>query len=455
MATWIDTAVFYHIYPLGLLGAPEHNDLDAPPEHRLQRLKPWIDHVRDLGGNALYLGPVFESSTHGYDTVRYEQVDRRLGANEDLWEVVRYAHERDIRVILDGVFHHVGRDAPQFRDLLERGEASPYRDWFAGVDFSQQSPYGDPFAYDSWDGHFSLVKLNLTNPDVRDHLFTSVRGWFTEFGIDGLRLDAADAIDHDFLRALAMVCREANPDCWIMGEVIHGDYSQWANPGMLDATTNYEAFKGLYSSFNDHNLFEIAHSLQRQFGEGGIYRELRLYAFADNHDVDRVASLLNDPAHLVPLYSILFTMPGVPSVYYGSEWGMEGVKQSGDDGPLRPALSWPVHRDAMPHPDLEDHIRSLAQIRKETPALCHGDYRELTVASDQLGFMRATDEGIAIVVVNASPEPISMKMDVADLDGTELVDALAADVRTTITNGKLSVQDIPATGARILRTAPR
>ena len=450
MATWVDSAIFYHIYPLGLFGAPAQNDFSSPSTGHLQALKPWIDHMRELGCTALYLGPVFESSTHGYDTVSYSHVDRRLGSNDDLRELVAYAHERGIRVILDGVFHHVGRNFTQFRDLQERGESSPFRDWFAGVDFSQISPYGDQFAYDSWSGHFNLVKLNLSNGEVREHLFDAVRGWFTDFSIDGLRLDAADAIDHDFLRDLASVCHNTNPDSWVLGEVIHGDYSQWANPEMLDSVTNYECFKGLYSSFNDGNLFEIAYSLRREFGEGGIYRDLKLYNFADNHDVDRVASLLNEPAHLAPLYTLLFTIPGVPSIYYGSEWGMEGAKHNGNDAPLRPALSWPVDLSSMPHPELEGTIRDLARIRQETPALRHGSYEQCEVASEQLAFLRHAEGSRAVVAVNAAHEAVPMRVPVRGMEGAELTDALDPDFRVTVSGGGIDLPSIPACGARIL-----
>lgn len=452
MATWIDTAIFYHIYPLGLLGAPDQNDFSSPSTSNLQALKPWIDHMGELGCTALYLGPIFESSTHGYDTVSYSHVDRRLGSNSDLRDLVAYAHERGIRVILDGVFHHVGRDFPQFRDLQERGESSPFRDWFAGVDFSQSSPYGDQFAYDSWSGHFSLVKLNLSNGEVREHLFDAVRGWFTDFSIDGLRLDAADAIDQDFLRGLASVCHSTNPDSWVLGEVIHGDYSQWANPSMLDSVTNYECFKGLYSSFNDGNLFEIAYSLRREFGEDGIYRDLKLYNFADNHDVDRVASLLNDPAHLAPLYTLLFTIPGVPSIYYGSEWGMEGAKHNGNDAPLRPSLSWPVDTSSMPHPELENVIRDLARIRQETPALRHGSYEQCEITSEQFAFLRNAEGSQAVVAVNAAHEAVPMRIPVPGMEGTELTDALDPGFRVTISGGGIDLPSIPACGARILTT---
>jgi cyclomaltodextrinase len=353
---WAKDAIFYHIYPLGACGAPPMNDFAAPSVSRLAQLFDWIPHWAGLGINALYLGPVFESTAHGYDTADYGRVDRRLGDNALLKDLVAALHDAGIRVVLDGVFNHVGRDFWAFADVLRHGANSAYCDWFAGLRFDRHSPYGDPFTYDTWDGAYDLVKLNLANPDVRRHLLTATAQWISEFGIDGLRLDAADVMDVDFLGELARFCRIRRADFWLMGEIVHGDYRQVANASTLDAATNYECYKGLYSSHNDRNYFEIAASLQRQFGPGGLYEGLPLYAFADNHDVDRIASRLQHPAHLYPLHLLLFTMPGVPSIYYGSEWGVTGAKAHGGDPALRPAIVSPdgIQR---PHPDLADALR--------------------------------------------------------------------------------------------------
>ena len=312
MSDWARNAVFYHIYPLGFCGAPAANQRDQPAQDRLGAIEDWIGQMRLLGANALYLGPLFESSSHGYDTSDYFQVDRRLGSNAGLARLVAALHEQGIRVVLDGVFHHVGRDFWAFRDVQTHGRESAYCDWFAGLRFEGRSPYGDPFVYDGWNGHYNLVKLNLHNPAVRQHLFQAVQFWIEEFAIDGLRLDAADCLDQGFLAELAGWCRRLRPDFWLLGEVIHGDYRGWAGPELLNSVTNYECYKGLHSSHNERNYFEIAYSLNRQFGPDGIYRELPLYAFADNHDVDRVVSVLGSPAHLYPLHCLLFTMPGCP-----------------------------------------------------------------------------------------------------------------------------------------------
>ncbi|MEZ4517460.1 MAG: alpha-amylase family glycosyl hydrolase [Chloroflexota bacterium] len=343
---WAKSAIFYHIYPLGLCDAPPRNDFHQDPVPRLNVLHDWLDHIQALGTNAIYLGPVFESTTHGYDTADYFRVDRRLGTNEALKALIRAMKQRGMRVVLDGVFNHVGRDFWAFRDVRQHGRQSRYSNWFAELSFDGTSPYGDPFSYEGWAGHYDLVKLNLNNEAVRQHLFEAVSFWIDQFDIDGLRLDAADHIQPDFFRALRTHCRCHKPDFWLMGEVVHGDYRQWANENMLDSTTNYEVYKGLYSSHVDHNYFEIAYSLNRQFGPDGLYRGLYLYNFADNHDVNRVAGNLTNPAHLYPLYGLLFTMPGIPSVYYGSEWGIAGKRTATSDRMLRPAID--IRRDRFP-----------------------------------------------------------------------------------------------------------
>jgi glycosidase len=454
MTTWIDDAIFYHIYPLGLLGAPQENDHGAEPVSRLADLAVWGEHIRTLGCNAVYLGPVFESSTHGYDTVDYHMVDRRLGTNDDLRTLIEGWHDLGLKVILDGVFNHVSRDFPAFRDLVTHGASSVYRDWFAGVDFSVRSPRGDAFTYDAWAGNYELVKLNLDNPEVREYHFSSIRMWFRTFDIDGIRIDTADVIDLGFLHDLAAVAREAQPDCWLMGEVVHEDYRAWTAPGMLDSCTNYECFKGLYSSFNDRNMHEIAWSLNRQFGPDGIYRNLKLYSFADNHDVNRVASLLDRQEDLASLYALLFTIPGVPSIYYGSEWGITGEKHDGNDRALRPALTLPPSPEMNLQPWLVTFIALLAEIRVGSPALINGDYSQVHVASEQFAFVRRADNDVALVIVNASEGEVALEL-VGDLpNGTVLIDRLDPTVCATVQRGLLPIP-LPPGSARILtgRTA--
>ncbi|MEI8133432.1 MAG: alpha-amylase family glycosyl hydrolase, partial [Leptolinea sp.] len=326
MNTWIDKAVFYHIYPLGFCGAPEHNNVRSQLVPRLEKIKTWLDHLQWLGVNCLYLGPIFESTTHGYDTADYFHIDRRLGTDGNMVALSQEIHRRGMHLVLDSVFNHVGRNFWAFKDVLANGIESPFCDWFVNLRFSGRSPFGDSFTYEGWNGNYDLVKLNLHNPQVIDHLLFAVESWVKDYQIDGLRLDAADQLDMDFIETLSAYCQGIRPGFWLMGELIHGDYAQWVRPGRLDSATNYECYKGLFSSLNDQNFFEIAHSLKRQFADFGIYEYLLLYSFTDNHDVDRVASQLNNPADLFNLYTILYTMPGIPSIYYGSEWGIQGKK---------------------------------------------------------------------------------------------------------------------------------
>jgi glycosidase len=370
---------------------------------RLEKLHGWISHLTALGVNAVYLGPVFESSSHGYDTIDYFQVDRRLGNNETLQQLTAALHAAGIRVVLDAVLNHVGRDFWAFRDLRKNTYSSPYRDWFSGVSFDRRSPFNDPFTYDTWCGHYNLVKLNVRNAGVKEHLFKAVESWIRTYDIDGLRLDAADCLDLDFLRDLAQFRRGLKPGFWLLGEVIHGDYRKWVNSDLLDSVTNYECYKGLHSSHNTRNFFEIGFALNRQFGEHGLYRDLPLYNFADNHDVNRIASLLRDPGHLFPLYALLFTMPGVPSIYYGSEWGITGKKLNGSDAPLRPHLE--IADISAGNTALRDALAKLAALRRTLAALRCGSYRQLHLASEQIAFSRETGNERVVVAINASSSP--------------------------------------------------
>ncbi|MCI8649351.1 MAG: DUF1653 domain-containing protein [Anaerotruncus sp.] len=440
---WIRKAIFYHIYPLGFCGAPAQNNWDAPVM-RIEKLVEWIPHLRSMNINALYLGPVFESSEHGYDTRDYFTIDRRLGDNATFKEVCRQLHENGIRIVLDGVFNHVGREFWAFRDVQEKKQGSAYCTWFHNLNFGGGSPMGDPFWYEGWSGHYNLVKLNLRNPQVVQHLLDAVGMWIDEFGIDGLRLDAADCVDLDFFRQLRGFVRSKRPDFWLMGEIIHGDYNRWANPDMLDSVTNYECRKGLYSSHNDHNYFEIAYSLNRQFGgNGGIYRGLCLYNFADNHDVHRLASVLKEPEHQKNIYTLLYTMPGVPSIYYGSEWGVKGMQQKGSDAQLRPCLELGRIPDA--DESLLRHLQKLGKIRAGLPALQFGGYDQCMVKNEQFAFRRTDGSNQAYVALNLAAHPEYVEFRV---ERSLLVDVFSG-TRFETNDGNLKLE-LPAYGARIL-----
>lgn len=392
--SWYEKTSFYHIYPLGYCGELKPNNYVSEPTGKIKDVIKQIPKIKEMGFNAIYFGPVFESVKHGYDTVDYRTIDRRLGTNEDFKEVCSALHENGIKVVIDGVFNHVGRDFWAFKDVREKKWDSQYKDWFHLRDGN--SHFNDGFYYEGWEGHYDLVKLNLYNADVRNHLKECITGWVNEFGIDGLRLDVAYCLDENFLKELRRHCKGISEDFWLMGETLHGDYNKWANPEMLDSVTNYECYKGLYSSFNDMNMFEIAYSMNRQFGSENwcIYRGKHLYCFLDNHDVSRIATILKNKEHLKPLYALLFTMPGIPAVYYGSEYGWEADKKDGDDG-LR------VPYKSQENTELTDLISKLAKFHSESDALCYGSYRQAQLQNHNYAFVRETNNETVVSMINA------------------------------------------------------
>lgn len=395
---WFDEAVVYQIYPLGLCGAPKEND--GVCEHRILRILDWVEHIKATGADTVLFGPVFESDRHGYDTRDYCTLDRRLGTSEDFAQVCKAMHAAGLRVLLDGVFNHVGRGFWAFADLRETRRDSPYRDWFH-VNFDGNSKDNDGFWYEGWEGYSELPKLNLHNQDVVNHQFEAIRSWVEHFGIDGLRLDVAYCLDPEYLRKLRAFTNGLKPDFALMGETLHGDYNKWMNGEMCHSVTNYECYKGLYSSFNSMNMFEIGHSLTRQFGpeQWTLYKGKHLLCFLDNHDVTRIASILTNQAHLPTAYGLLFGMPGVPSLYYGSEWGILGEKGRGSDDDLRPEIVLPKHNT------LTDWIALLAKAHRGSDALCHGGFRVLLQTNEQLIFERATGGERVLVAVNAGSRP--------------------------------------------------
>ena len=400
---WYDESVFYQIYPLGLCGAPREND--GVPQRRLLRVLDWIPHIEKLGCSAVLFNPLFESDAHGYDTRDYRRVDTRLGSNEDLKTLCGELHRRGLRVLFDGVFNHVGRGFWAFRDVQERRWDSPYRDWFH-ISFDGNSPYNDGFWYEGWEGHYELVKLNLRNPAVVDYLLDTVRFWREEFGVDGLRLDVAYCLDREFISRIREFCASLSPDIFLFGETLHGDYNQWVGDGRLHSCTNYECYKGLYSSLNDMNLFEIGHSLRRQFGSEpwALYRGMRLVSFVDNHDVTRIASMLKNPEHLPVVYGLLLGMPGIPCIYYGSEWGARGDKRDGDAA-LRAEFTSPEWNG------LTGDIAAMIRARRDCPALCLGDYREVLLTNRQYIFQRRCGGERVLVAVNADAAPYTAHFD--------------------------------------------
>lgn len=398
MNSWANHAFFYHVYPLGLCGAPLHNFAESPIQSRLNTLTAWVPYLQTLGVNALYIGPLWESTSHGYDTINYHLLDRRLGHNADFQALVQQCHAANIRVVVDAVFNHVGRQSFAFTSLKQLEKKSPYKDWFENLRLGQRNARGDRFTYEGWKGHDDLVKLNLKNPEVQQFFFELVRYWINTFNIDGLRLDAADCMDLDFLQKLKTFCKNLKPDFWLMGEVVMGDYREWK----LDAITNYELYDSLHKSHNEQDYLRLAQTLNRQFGPTGVYTNQGLFNFVDNHDVNRIASQLQTTAHLYPLHLLLFTLPGIPCLYYGSEVGLEGKRLRWSDRPLRPFFPHPKNLDEAPHQSLRQHIQQWSVLRQKYPVLITGSYQTLHVEKQLLCFSRSSETMKIIVMVNQS-----------------------------------------------------
>ena len=425
---WAYNSIFYQIYPIGFCGAPVHNDGVCVP--RIRKLMDWSEYLQTLGVDSILLNPIFGSDNHGYDTRDFKTIDCRLGTNEDFKEVCEDLHKHNVKIVLDGVFNHVGRGFWAFKDVQEKKWDSPYKDWFH-ISFDGNSCYDDGFWYEGWEGHFELVKLNLQNPAVVDYLMECVKYWIDEFGIDGLRLDVAYSLDHNFMRRLRSYTQELKPDFALIGEVLFGDYNIIVNDEMLHSCTNYECYKGLYSSFNCMNMFEIAHSLHRQFGSDQwcIYRGKHLMTFVDNHDVTRLASILTNKKHIPLAYGLLMGMPGIPCLYYGSEWAEPGEKAPDNDYALRPCFEEPKPNE------LTEFIKKLIRVRQESDALCNGSYKNVVIQNHQLVFERCSEKERVIVAINAADYLYTANA--GELNGT------AADLLTgeTVTmNGQLELK---------------
>ena len=420
---WYDSAVFYHIYPLGLCGCPHDNNGETGAH--FDKLNEWAEHAKRIGCNAIYIGPLFESGSHGYDTTDYRLVDRRLGTNDDFKQFVKNCHANDVKVIVDGVFNHTGRDFFAFQDIKQNRENSRYKDWYCNVNFWGNNEYNDGFSYDNWGGYNLLAKLNLWNPEVKNYHLETVKFWVDEFDIDGIRLDAADVLDFGFMKELRSFCNGLKPDFWLMGEVIHGDYSRWANNDMLHSVTNYELHKGLYSGHNDHNYFEIAHTIKRL---NGIVGDKKLYTFCDNHDVARIYSKLNNKAHMYNVAILVYTVPGIPSIYYGSEFGIPGNKENGSDWNLRPDLNLADFNEKDELPAL---YTTLGHLKQRFPELTYGDYRELYLTTGQFAFARCLDGRAVVTALNNADNGAHMEINLP-IGANKAVNLLTIDQITEV-----------------------
>ncbi|MCS5497345.1 alpha-amylase family glycosyl hydrolase [Cnuibacter physcomitrellae] len=406
-AAWTEHVLWWQVYPLGFVGAeirPESPTSEVT--HRLDRIVGWLDHVIELGLNGLQLGPVFASTSHGYDTVDHFTVDPRLGDGDDLDRLLAEARARGIRVLLDGVFNHVSRAHPWFADVEARGPESEYAGRFR-IDWGDAPGWhpGDAVPAQVFEGHDALVVLNHDSATVRDHVVEIMSHWLDR-GIDGWRLDAAYAVPASFWAAVLPRVRERHPEAWFSGEVIHGVGGDFVVESTIDSLTQYELWQGIWHSLSDRNLFELAHAVERG---NELLRHSIPSTFIGNHDVTRIASAVG--AELVPhAAAVLFTVAGVPSVYAGDEYAYLGVKEArlGGDDAVRPEFPSTPPAPGELSPEAAAVLRAheqLIAVRRRHPWLhsAHTDVVELQ--NEWIVLRTATGSGAVVTALNPSSEP--------------------------------------------------
>ena len=406
MAGFIEHAVWWHIYPLGFVGA-EREAAECPElQHRLTKITGWMDYAVNLGVSGLLLAPIFASSTHGYDTIDHFEIDRRLGDNADFDALVGEAKRRGLRLILDGVFNHVGRDFPAFQRAIAGGPQAAEAKWFR-LTWPEPGKGGEP-DYATFEGHRQLVALNHAEPEVVAYVIKVMNHWLDR-GADGWRLDAAYAVPRPFWRQVLREVRTQHPDAYVFGEVIHGDYAAFVHDTGVDAVTQYELWKAIWSSLNSGNLFELAWALKRH---NAFLDSFVPQTFVGNHDVTRIASQLKDDRHVAHALAILMTCGGTPSIYYGDEQAFRGIKENraGGDDAIRPAFpaspaelapfGWPVYR----------LHQQLIGLRRRHPWLHRAQSRVVEIHNTDLLFEAFADGHRLWVALNIADKPATFAM---------------------------------------------
>jgi cyclomaltodextrinase / maltogenic alpha-amylase / neopullulanase len=415
-ASWVGHAIWWQVYPLGFVGAfPASEEPPGPGEHRLRRLVSWLDHAIALGASGIALGPIFASRTHGYDTTDHYRIDPRLGDDADFDYLVAEARRRGLRVLLDGVFNHVGVDFRKYREAANDGAAAR---WFRG------RPGRCSGSFETFEGHSELVTLNHDNPEVVDYVIDVMAHWLQR-GADGWRLDAAYTVPQQFWAATLPKVRELYPDAWFVGELIHGDYAAVVDAARFDSATQYELWKAIWSSLNDGNFFELDWAMQRHNAFLASFAPL---TFIGNHDVTRIASRLEPPEHLAHALVILLTVGGIPSVYAGDEFGFRGIKEErrGGDDAVRPEFgSPPAELDAFGTEMWRLH-QYLIGLRRRHPWLHAASTTALRVDNRHYVYETRRGGDALVVALNVDDEPLRLALSELGTARFEVVAGLAA-----------------------------
>jgi cyclomaltodextrinase / maltogenic alpha-amylase / neopullulanase len=399
---WVKHAIWWHVYPLGFVGVFPAENSPGPDEHRLGRLVDWLDHAVELGTSGIALGPIFASRTHGYDTTDHYRIDPRLGDDADFDRLLDEAHRRGLRVLLDGVFNHVGTEFGRYRQALD-GDADAVA-WFRGR----------PGRFHTFEGHGELITLNHGSPQVVDYV-VDVMGHWLDRGADGWRLDAAYAVPEAFWAQVLPRVRRAHPEAWFVAEVIHGDYVGFVEGSGVDSVTQYELWKAVWSSLNDGNFHELDWALQRH---NDFLSRFAPQTFVGNHDVTRIASRLDRSEHLAHALVLLFTTGGVPTIYAGDELGYRGIKEErvGGDDAVRPEFgSPPDHLDEASREVLTLH-QYLVGLRRRHPWLHDATTSALYLQNTGYLYQTRHGEDALIVALNIDDSPLPLP--VAELTGS-------------------------------------
>jgi cyclomaltodextrinase len=409
LANFIEHAVFWQIYPLGFVGAEREASACPDVQHRLGRISAWLDYAVNLGVSGLLLAPIFASSSHGYDTINHFEIDKRLGDHADFDALVKEARGRGLRLILDGVFNHVGCEFPAFQRVIAGGPQAPEAAWFH-LTWPEPGKGGEP-DYAAFEGHRQLVTLNHSEPAVAEYVARVMNHWLDR-GADGWRLDAAYAVPRTFWRNVLPEVRARHGDAYIFGEAIHGDYTAFVHDTSLDAVTQYELWKAIWSSLNSGNFFELAWALKRH---DAFLDAFVPQTFVGNHDVTRIASQLSDERHLAHALAILMTCGGTPSIYCGDEQAFRGIKENraGGDDAIRPAFP-PTPADLAPFgwPVYRLH-QELIGLRRRHPWLHRAQSRVIELRNTDLLFEAFADGNRLWVALNIADTPVTRSIDAA------------------------------------------
>ncbi len=398
---WVEHVIWWQLYPLGFVGAhPAPGGAPTADEHRLRRIPEWFDHAIALGASGIALGPVFAARTHGYDTTDHYRIDPRLGDDEDFDYLVTEAHRRGLRVLLDGVFNHVGPDFGRYQKAVRDGEADG---WFRGR----------PGRFHTFEGHDDLISLNHKNPEVVEYVVDVMSHWLSR-GADGWRLDAAYVVPQAFWTAVLPKVRQRHPAAWFVGELIHGDYAAVVSDTGFDSATQYELWKAIWSSLNDGNFFELDWALQRH---NTFLETFSPLTFVGNHDVTRIASQLENPGHLAHAVVLLMTIGGIPSVYAGDEFGARGLKEErfGGDDDVRPEFGSPPPQLDSQGVQIWHLHQHLIGLRRRHPWLHQASTTAVRLDNRHFVYQTRRGDDALIVALNIDATPLRVRL--AELNG--------------------------------------